>query len=120
MGTRGRNRVKDDGGRIGARFLFYNFHAGTVGPDFQLFDGCGAKRVGGAEDYARAFFFQAVSKLADGRRLAGAVHSYDENDARSDFRQVLRYASAVALRMCGGCLKNFYYLTLEFFFQLGG
>ena len=22
--------------------------------------------------------------------------------------------------MCGGCLKNFYNLTLEFFFQLGG
>src|SRR6204780_3292690 len=111
MGARGRDRVKNYGGRIGARFLFYDFHAGTVGPDFQLLDGCGAKGVGGAENEARAFFFQAIGELADGCCLAGAVHAYDEDYARSDFGHFWRYASAVAVRMCGGGLKNFYNLT---------
>ena len=120
MSARGRDRVKDDGGGIGARFLFYDFHAGTVRPDFQLLDGCRAESVSGAEDYARAFFFQAIGELADGCCLAGAVHADDEDDARSNFGHFWRYASAVAVRVCGGCLKNFYNLTLEFFFQLGG
>ena len=85
MGARGRNRVEDNGGWIGAGFLFYDFHAGTVGPNFELLDGCGAESVGGAEDYARTFFFQAIGELADGCCLAGAVHAYDEDYARSDF-----------------------------------
>ena len=88
MGARGGNRVEDDGGGIGARFLFYDFHAGAVGPDFQLLNGCRAKSVGGAEDYARVFFFQTIGELADGCCFAGAVHADDEDDARSYFGQV--------------------------------
>jgi len=85
MGARGRNRVEDDGGGVRAGFLFYDFHAGTVGPNFELLDGCGAESVGGAEDYARAFFFQAIGELADGSGFAGAVHTDYKNYARGNF-----------------------------------
>src|ERR1700735_1466727 len=84
-GARGGNRVEDNGGGISAGLLFYDFHAGTVRPDFQLLDGCGAESVSGAQDYACAFFFQAIGELPNSCGLAGAVHSYDEYYARCDF-----------------------------------
>ena len=88
----GGKRVEDDGGRISAGFLSYHLDAGAARPNFKLLDGGGAKRVGGAEDNASAFFFQAIAKFADGGGFASAIYADDENHARRNFRCVGRRA----------------------------
>ena len=81
-GLRCGERVVNHGRGIGSGFLLDDDDVGAPGPDFQLFDGGGAKGVGGGEDHGGAFFFPAVGELADGGGLAGAVDADDENDAR--------------------------------------
>ncbi len=80
--ARGGERVENDGGGIGAGFLFDHFDAGAARPDFELLDGGGAESVGGAEHHGGAFFFQAIGEFADGGGFAGAVDADDEEDAR--------------------------------------
>ena len=53
-----------------------------AGPDLELLLGRRAERVRGRDDHRAAVFVQVVRELPDRRRLAGAVDSDDEQDAR--------------------------------------
>ncbi len=113
-----RERVENYRGGIGARFLFDHFDAGAARPDFQLFDGGGAESVGGAEDHAGAFFFQAIGEFADGGGLAGAVDADDEQDARFvGWSSIRGVRIGLRGRRCG---ENFQDLIFQFAFQRAG
>jgi hypothetical protein len=66
--------VKDDRRGVGARFPGEAFDACTFGPHGHLLDGRGPIRVSGNDERLVALASQAVGELADGRRLAGAIH----------------------------------------------
>ena len=74
--------VEHDGGRIGAGRMGDDVHAGPRRPDPELVGSRGAERVGGGEHDAPARGRLARRKLADGGRLAGAVHADDQDDRR--------------------------------------
>src|SRR3984885_14712046 len=114
-GARGGERVENDGGGIGAGFLFDHFDAGAACPDFELFDGGGAESIGGAEHHGDALFFQAIGEFADGGGFAGAVDADNEQDAR------LARGLAVRIRLSGrGGGENFQDLIFQFAFQRAG
>ena len=90
------HRVVNDRGGIGAGFLFDDFDAVALRPDFQLLDGGGAKGVRGAEHHAAAFLAKAVGELADAGGLARAVDADNENHARA--AAILRSGDAAGCR----------------------
>ena len=79
----GGDRVVHNCGRVGAGFLLDDLDAVALRPDFQLFDGGGAKRVRSAEHHAAALLAQAVCELSDAGGLARPVDADDENHARA-------------------------------------
>src|SRR6266481_5569501 len=79
----GGHGVVYDSGRIGAGFLFDDFDAVALSPDFQLLDRSGAKRVRGAEHHAASFLAKPVGELPDAGGLARAIDADNENHARA-------------------------------------
>ena len=78
------------------------WRAGARAPDFELLDGRGAKRVGGAEQDGALLVLEAAGELADGGGFARAVDPHHQDDGRrighmrgrplaglEDFEQVL-------------------------------
>ncbi len=74
--------VEDDGGRVGVGPLLDDLAADTLGPLVELLDGGGAERVAGHHERGLPHLLEAPGDLADGRRLAGAVHADHEDDGR--------------------------------------
>src|ERR1035441_420222 len=86
----GRDCVVEYGGWVTSVFGLDHLNAGARGPDFKLFDCCGAKCVGGAQEHGVALRAAPGSQLAAGGGFAGAVDAYEERDlgrgcGRGDF-----------------------------------
>ena len=79
----GGQAIIDDGGGIGAGFLFDQFRSGAIGPDGELLDCGGAKGISGAKHHGRAILTQPMRQLADRRGFAGAVYADYENYPRT-------------------------------------
>ncbi len=75
----GPNGVEEHRGRVRARGLGDDVHAGPLGPDAQLIDGRGPEGVPGAEDHLAPPLLVAVGQLAQGGGLARAVHPHHED-----------------------------------------
>jgi len=73
--------VEDYRGGVGAGFLFDEFDAVALGPDFELFDRGSAEGVRGAKDDAAAILAEAIGEFADAGGFAGTVYADDEDDA---------------------------------------
>ena len=73
-------RVVNDCARVRARRMSDDRDARAVGPDPELVDGGGTKGVCGSEDDRAPLLEVAGGHLADGRGLARAVDTDDEND----------------------------------------
>ena len=109
--TRGGERVEHYRGRIGARFLLDQFQVGAARPHFELLDRRGAKGVGGRENYASTFFFQATGELADRGGFAGPIHANDKKDPR--------FVGRFSVGICSDfrCCKNFQDLIFQLALQ---
>ena len=67
-------------GGVGAHLVLDHGNAHAVAPDLQLLVGSGTVGVGSAQHHLVAGLFELVGQLADGRRLANAVHAHDHDD----------------------------------------
>ena len=105
------SRSRSDGGGIGAGLLLDQLRTGAAGPYSELFDSGGAKSVSGAKHHRGAAFVQAMRELADGRGFAGAVHSDDENHARTRF-------GISPIRFCGNRAQDSHQLLFQRVAQL--
>ena len=72
--------IVDHSARVSARLLTNHRTAGPLSPDHELRGGGGPKRVRGAQQNLPTLGSQAMCELADGSRLAHAVHAYHQND----------------------------------------
>ena len=61
--------------------MFDDFHSVALGPNLQLFDGCGTKSVRGAEHHFKILLSQPISKLANAGGFSCSVHADDKNYA---------------------------------------
>src|ERR1700722_12192666 len=83
-------------GSVGAGFARDERSAAALGPDLELIDGRGAKRIARRQHHRAAFGAQFRRELADSRGLAGAVDAGDQDDERFYRRidgQRLRHAA---------------------------
>jgi hypothetical protein len=67
------DRVEHQPRGVRARRPRHDLRAGALGPDSELLDGGGAKRVAGRQQHPLAFGVQLLRQLADGGGLARAV-----------------------------------------------
>ena len=74
--------VEGDGSGIAARRRSDEVRPGPFGPDLELLLGGGPKGVAGPDEHRATMLAQLLRELADGGRLAGAVHTHDENHGR--------------------------------------
>ncbi len=81
-GLRSRQRIEGHRGRIGAFLAGHHLDADALGPCPQLSVGRGSKRVRSAQDRRLAVTLQPMSEFGDGRRLASAVDTNDEENRR--------------------------------------
>ena len=72
--------VETDGGRIGIWFPGDDGDVEAVAPALELLDGGSPEGVGGGEHDGVAAVFQPQAELCGGGRLAGAIHTDDEDD----------------------------------------
>ena len=91
------------------------FDSRAACPDFELFDGGGAESVGSGENDRCAFFFEAISELADGGGLADPVDAHDENHAGGGGGLGVETVGAN-----GGSGQDFQDLIFEFALQRAG
>ena len=83
VATPGRlQRIESHGGGVGTMLLLDHRHVRALGPDVELFDGCGAERVGSAQKHGVPGLLVAVGQLADGGGLAYAINTHHHNDVR--------------------------------------
>ena len=79
FGFRAFQRLEGDAGRIGALCARDHLGAGAFAPQLELLDRGRAERVGGGQHHELAFVIEPRGELADGRRLARAVHAGDQH-----------------------------------------
>ena len=79
---RGVDRVERHCRGIATGLPANELRAASIGPEPQLIDGTGAKRVPRRNDDTLLLGPKLRGELADERRLSGAVHADDENDHR--------------------------------------
>ena len=75
--------VEGQAGGVGAVAAALEGRPGALGPDFQLFAGCGAEGVAGDDHHLRPLTGQVGGDLAQGRGLARAVDPDEQGDERS-------------------------------------
>ena len=97
------DRLVYETGGIGAGLARDERSAAALGPDLELIDRRGAKRIARRQHDRAAFGAQSRRELADGRGLAGAVDAGDEDDERF-YRRIdcerLRHAGKHLLDLC--------------------
>ena len=79
VGLGRRQRVERHRCRVGTHLLTDHRRPGAVGPNFELVDGCGAERIGGADPDFQSGLGQLCRELADGGGLARAVDADDHH-----------------------------------------
>ena len=75
------DRVKNDGGRVGAHAGLHQRHTGAVSPEFQLLTGGSAESIARCQHDAAALLFVQACQLGDRGRLAHTVDADDQNDS---------------------------------------
>ena len=98
---RGLDGVERHRGRVGARALAHDRHAGPLAPALELLDRRGAEGVAGGEQDLAPLLAQAPGELPAGRRLAGAVHADHEHHGRPRVESERRPRSRPAPRAGG-------------------
>ncbi len=75
-----RERIKEDRRGVGAGLLLDHLQAQPVRPDFELFVGGGAERIGGTEQRPAVLLEIEMSQLGDAGGFAHAVDAHHEDD----------------------------------------
>ena len=78
--TCGLQSVVEHGSRIASGLGANHLSPRAVAPDFQLFDGSGAKRVRRAQQNRFAPRAEYLGQFADGRGLARTIHAHHQNN----------------------------------------
>ena len=91
-------RIVNDGRGIRAGRLRDDRNAGAPAPLLQLLDGRGAEGVCRGEQHRMAARLQSVRELADGGRLAGAVHPHGEDHEWPVRAEIASGASTVCMQ----------------------
>ena len=74
--------VENDSRRVCALACADDGHTGAVGPDLQLFAGCGTEGIACGQHHLFALAGVVIGQLCNAGGLAHAVHANDQNDGR--------------------------------------
>lgn len=83
---RGLTRIVGYGAGVGALFMFDDLHVNSLGPNRELFDGGGPKRIAGGKDDGFALVGKVFREFGHARGFSGPVNTGHEDHGWSGLR----------------------------------